>query len=140
MKFVVKVLNFQYYCELYKVVGVFPRFAIHFFSQNLGTKISFTRYFWFSTIVFPNAWSLEWMSRSKSWIFSITANCTKWLEFSMICHTLLFPEFRHRDPFYKMWFSTIFFPNAWNHLFLHPFFFLVNVLFRAVLIWRPYSR
>jgi hypothetical protein len=43
MNVVVKVLNFQYYCELYKVVVVFPRFAIHFFSQNLGTEINFTR-------------------------------------------------------------------------------------------------
>jgi hypothetical protein len=43
MNAMVKVLNFQYYCKLYEVVRVFPWFSIHFFSQNLGTEINFTR-------------------------------------------------------------------------------------------------
>jgi len=77
MNAMVKVLNFQYYCKLYEVVRVFPWFSIHFFSQNLGTEINFTR-----------------------------------------CDS---PQLSFQ--FYKMWFSTIVFPNAWSHLFLHPFFF-----------------
>jgi len=84
MNAMVKVLNFQYYCKLYEVVRVFPWFSIHFFSQNLGTEINFTR-------------------------------CdSPQLSFQM--HGVIF-------------FFILFF-----------FFPLVNVLFRVVLIWRPYSR